>query len=202
MAEVADHSESLATGLSDIRFLLSSHKVEELSQAKLFEDWIHTLAKFAAFVTSEEELTRVIKVNFGLDPECSLKVGGQVARYLVAWQTAKARIKMQAEAEATSELREWAKPISQIDYVAMRHSYAKLYGELEDKQIPSKEYLEKKLHELENGGFRAEALTEVVSRDQVDLDALMPVWDAKGHITVKRGNATVRAVEHEANCYG
>ena len=61
-------------------------------------------------------------------------------------------------AEATSELMEWAKPMPQTDYVAMRHYYAKTYGELEDQQIPSKEYLEKKLHELENGEFRAEAL--------------------------------------------
>ena len=142
-------------------------------------------------MTSEDELTKVLKASFGLDPESSLKVRGQVASYLVAWQTAKARIKMQAEAEATSELREWAKPIPQTDYVAMRHAYAKSYGELEDKQIPSKECLEKKLHELKNGEFRAEALTEVVSRDEVDPDTLMPVWDAKGHITVKRGNTTV-----------
>ena len=178
-------------GSSDLRFLLSSHNVDELSQAKLFGNGIHTLAKFAAFVTSEDELTKVLKASFGLDPEESLKVRGQVASYLVAWQTAKTRIKMQAEAEATSELREWAKPIPQTDYVAMRHAYAKSYNELEDKQIPSKEYLEKKLHELENGEFRAEALTEVVSRDEVDPDTLMPVWDAKGHIAVKRGNATV-----------
>ena len=150
------------------------------SQAKLFENGIDTLAKFAAFVTSEDELTKVLKASFGLDPESSLKVRGQVASYLVAWQTAKTRIKMQAEAVATSELREWAKPIPQTDYVAMRHAYAKSY-----------EYLEKKLHELENGEFRAEALTEVVSRDEVDPDTLMPVWDAKGHITVKRGNTTV-----------
>ena len=97
------------------------------------------------------------------------------------------------ECRYTSEPREWAKPIPQTDYVAMRlrHSCAKTLCELEDKQIPSKEYLEKKLHELENGEFRAEALTEVVSRDEVDPDTLMPVWDAKGHITVKRGNTTV-----------
>ena len=31
----------------------------------------------------------------------------------------------------------------------------------------------------------------MVSRDEVDPDTLMPVWDAKGHITVKRGNTTV-----------
>ena len=169
MEEPPEPPESLAMGSSDLRFLLSSHNV----------------------VTSEEELTKVLKASFGLDPESSLRVRGQVASYLVAWQTAKTRIKMQAKAEATSELQEWAKPIPQTDSVAMGHAYAKSYGDLEDKQIPSKEYLEKKLHELENGEFRAEALMEVVSRDEVDPDTLMPVWDAKGHITVKRGNTTV-----------
>ena len=143
----------------------------------------------------------MLKANFGLDPEASLKVRGQVASYLVAWQTAKTRIKMQAEAEATSELREWAKPIPQTDYVAIKHAYAKSYGELEDKQIPSKEYLEKKLHELENGEFRAEALTEVVSRDEVDPDTLMPVWDAKGHITVKRGKSQQWLCQLARNSY-
>ena len=82
--------ESLAIGSSDLRYLLSSHNVDELSQAKLFENGIDTLAKFAAFVTSEDELTKVLKASFGLDPESSLKVRGQVASYLVAWQTAKA----------------------------------------------------------------------------------------------------------------
>ena len=58
--EEADLLNSLAMGSSDLRFLLSSHNVEELSQAKLFENGIDTLAKFAAFVTSEEELTRTL----------------------------------------------------------------------------------------------------------------------------------------------
>ena len=80
----------------------------------LFENGKDTLAKFVAFVTSEDELTKVLKASFVLDPESSLKVRGQVASYLVASQTAKTRIKMQAEAEATSELREWAKPIRRV----------------------------------------------------------------------------------------
>ena len=66
--EEADALDSLAMGSSDLRFLLSSHNVEELSQAKLFDNGIDTMAKFAAFVTSEEELTRVLNANFGLDP--------------------------------------------------------------------------------------------------------------------------------------
>ena len=32
----------------------------------------------------------------------------------------------------------------------MRQSFSKTFGELEDKYIPSKEYIEKKLNELES----------------------------------------------------
>ena len=41
---------------------------------------------------------------------------------------------------------------------------------IEDKVTPSKEYLEKKLQELENGEFRAENLSEVVLKNEVDPD--------------------------------
>ena len=34
-------------------------------------------------------------------------------------------------------------------------------------------------------------LSEVVSRDEIDPDTLLPAWDAKGHITVKQGNTVV-----------
>ena len=73
----------------------------------------------------------------------------------------------------------------------MRQAFSKAFGELEDKYIPSKEYIEKKLNELESGEFRAEQLSEVVGRDEVDPDTLLPAWDSKGHITVKKASSTV-----------
>ena len=85
--------------------------------------------------------------------------------------------------EATSETREWAKPIAVSDYIAMRQRFAKAFGEPEDKRIPAKEYIEKKLAELEAGEFRAETLGEILSRDEVDPDVLVPHWDAKGHLS-------------------
>ncbi|CAE7923836.1 unnamed protein product, partial [Symbiodinium sp. KB8] len=91
---------SLAKGSSDLRFLLTHHKVTDEVQAKLFENNVDT-------------------------------------------------------AEATNEVREWAKPIPQTDYIAMRQAFATQFGDLEDKRIPAKEYIEKKLHEL--GGSRTTA---------------------------------------------
>ena len=109
---------------------------------------------------------------------------------VVAWNTAATRVKNQAEVEATHETLQLAKPIAQSDYIAMRNAYSSQFGELEDKHIPAKEYIEKKLCELETGEFRAEPLTEVVSRDEVDPDVLVTTWNAKGQLSVKKGGST------------
>eukprot|EP00439_Symbiodinium_sp_Y106_P009920 s15183_g1.t1 len=69
----------------------------------------------------------------------------------------------------------------------MRQAFAAKFGDLEDRHIPSKEYIEKKLAELESGEFRAEPLSEVISRDEVDPDTLQTHWDAKGTISIRRG---------------
>ena len=65
------------------------------------------------------------------------------------------------------------------------------HGEPEDKRVPSKEYVEKKLSELQGGEFHAEPLNEVVSRDEVYPDVLLPVCDSKRHISVKKGSSSV-----------
>ena len=89
------------------------------------------------------------------------------------------------------DTREWTKPIPTGDYISMRNAYMKVQGRLEDKVTPSKEYLEKKLQELENGEFRAETMAEVVAKDEVDPDVMIPIFDSKGSLSVKRGSTTI-----------
>ncbi|OLQ03582.1 Anthranilate N-benzoyltransferase protein 2 [Symbiodinium microadriaticum] len=184
---------SLAKGSSDLRFLLTHHKVTADVQAKLYDNSIDTVAKFAAFVSDATDLREVLKTDLGIDPASSLSLRAQAASLMVAWETAKARVKTQAEAEATNEVREWAKPIPQTDYIAMRQAFATQFGDLEDKHIPAKEYIEKKLHELETGEFRAEPLTEVISRDEVDPDVLLPRWNASGTLSIAKGGSRTTA---------
>ena len=167
--------EKLALGSSDLKFLLTSCEIKSASQGKLFEAGVNTLAKFAAFVASEDDLKEVLKTDFGLDPATSLANRAQIASYVVAWGQARTRMKAQAEAEANNEIRDWTKPIPMSEYLAMRQAFAKAFGKQEDKHVPSKEYVEKKLSELEGSEFRAEALSEIVSRP----DVLQPVWKAK-----------------------
>ena len=73
----------------------------------------------------------------------------------------------------------------------MRAAFTSRFGLVEDKVIPAKEYIEKKLQELENGEFRAETLAEVVGKDEIDPDVLTPVFDSKGNLSVKKGSSSV-----------
>ena len=100
--------------------------------------------------------------------DSSLTSRALAASFVVAWQAAQARIKGQAELEAASQLREWAQPLPQTDYTAMWQAFALKFGEPEDKHVPAKEYIEKKLRELETREFMAEPLSEVLSRDEID----------------------------------
>ena len=147
--ETLTEEEKLALGSSDLKFLLTTCEIKSASQGKLFEAGVNTLAKFVAFVASEDDLKEVLKTDFGLDPATSLANRAQIASYVVAWGQARTRMKAQAKAEANNEIRDWTKPIPMSEYLAMRQAFAKAFGEPEDKHVPSKEYVEKKLSELE-----------------------------------------------------
>ena len=186
MGELAD---KLAKGASELRFLLTQHKVADDIQGELYTNGVDTVAKFAAAASDEADLKKMLKDSFSIDPTESLKLRAQAAGVVVAWKTAISRVERQAEAEATHEVRDIAKPIPSTDYIAMRQAFAAKFGELEDKHIPAKEFIEKKLGELESGEFRAEPLTEIISRDEVDPDTLLPHWDAKGTLSLKKGGS-------------
>ena len=152
MAADADAlAKRLALGGFELRFLLVHHKVSDEIQCELYQNGIDSIAKFAASATDEADLKQMLKDPFSIDPSASLKLRAQAAGVVVAWKTATLRVERQAEAEATNEVRDTAKPIPSTDYIAMRQAFAAKFGDLEDRHIPAKEYIEKKLAELESG---------------------------------------------------
>ena len=184
-------ADALERGCSDLRFLLLRQGIEDDHQRKLFTAGVDTLDKFSAFATGEPDLLTVLKEEFGLDPSASLAARGQVASFIAAWKASKVRVQRQAEVEAEQDTREWTKPIPTAEYLLLRQAYVKAHGTLDERVLPSKEFLEKKLQEVEHGEFKAESLQEVTTRDELDPDTLVPVWDSKGVMTVKRGSSRV-----------
>ena len=183
--------DALKLGSTDLRFTLNRNDVSNDVQAAFFTNKVTTVQKFSSFFRSETDLVEVLRDSFGVNATAGLEQRAQVASVMCAWKEAQTKMKRQAEVEAEMDTREWTKPIPTGDYISLRNAFMEIHGRLEDKVTPSKEFLEKKLQELENGEFRAETLAEVVSKDEVDPDVLVPVFDSKGSLTVKKGATTV-----------
>ena len=90
---MATLAENLAKGASDLRFLLTTHKVSDQAQGDLFNGGIEIIAQFAAFATDANDLKTVIKDSFGIDPAAGLAQRAQAASFVVAWQAATTRLK-------------------------------------------------------------------------------------------------------------
>ena len=156
--------EALKKGSSDLRFTLSRNDVTGQLQAAFFNNGITTVQKFSSFFRSEADLIDVLRDSFNTDAAQGLEARSQVASVICSWRETQTKQKRQAEVEAEMDTREWTKPIPTGDYINLRTAFMRVYGKVEDRVTPSKEYLEKKLQELENGEFRAENLSEVVSK--------------------------------------
>ncbi|CAL1126799.1 unnamed protein product [Cladocopium goreaui] len=183
--------DALKLGSSDLRFTLSRNDVPDEVQAHFFENGVTNVNKFSSFFRSEEDLIQVLRDDFNIDASASLADRAQVASVICSWKETITKAKRQAEVEAEMDSREWTKPIPVGDYVQLRNFFQKTIGHIEDRVTPAKEYLEKKLQELENGEFRAETLAEVVSKDEIDPDVLVPIFDSKGSLSVKKGSSQV-----------
>eukprot|EP00435_Cladocopium_sp_Y103_P069864 s20_g34.t1 len=183
--------EALRKGSSDLRFTLSRNDVTDQLQAAFFNNGITTIQKFSSFFRSEDDLIAVLRDSFATDAAQGREARSQVASVICTWRETQTKMKRQAEVEAEMDTREWTKPIATGDYINLRTAFMRVYGKIEDRVTPSKEYLEKKLQELENGEFRAENMSEVVSKDEVDPDVMVPIFDSKGSLSVKKGATLV-----------
>ena len=188
-------AEALKKGGSDLKFLLGRNDVSDDIMATWFHVGVVTIEKFGNIAKDETDLLRVLRDHIGVDPDASLEQRVQAASLTCAWSNARTRIQRMAEVEAELDSNEWRKPVVSSEWLAMKAGLEGAVGPLDDAVMPSKEYVEKKLQELEAGDYRAEDLTEVVSRDQTNPDSLVPQWDSKGNLTVKRGATTVKEPE-------
>jgi hypothetical protein len=179
-------------GGADLVFLFGREEVDEDAQCLFYHVGVRSVNKLAAFAKDVDDLLDVMKNEFGLDPAVSLAMRSQVASVVCAYTSAQARFQRIAVLEADAETRNWTKPVPKTDYMAMRVAFELKYGHMDDEQVPAREYIEKKLEDLESGELRAEALTEVVSKNEIEPDVLMPVWDQRtGALSVKKNTATI-----------
>ena len=176
---------------SDLKFLLEKQGVTRENQVIFYHIGVVSIEKFGNIAKDRDDLVAMLKEHWGIDQDNSLPERVQVAAVVCAYTNAKTRVQRSAEVDAEYDVQEWTKPVVAGEWAAMRAALEKRQGTLDDKVAPAKEYVEKKLAEVEAGEYRAEELSEVVSRDEVEPDAIHPVWDSKGRLTMRRSSTKV-----------
>ena len=95
-------------------------------------------------------------LHIGVDPAASLEDRVKAASVQCAWANSVSRTQKAAEMEAEMDTKEHVKPIVS-EWLGVRMGLEKVVGHLEDRVAPAKEYIEKKLQDIEAGEYSAEA---------------------------------------------
>jgi hypothetical protein len=190
----AEEEAAMKLGSSELKYLLMNAGVSGSTQAKFFHVHITTMELFAMIAEKDTELKSILKTEMGLDPDSSLAARVEVAKVVVAHNKAKVRFTEASKYEGEMSARQMPKPLARPEYLAMKEAWEKKWWKLEEVDTPSRQFVEKRAEELENGEMRAEQLTTVLNREQdEDEDYLTPIFDTKGQMKVKKSTGTVEA---------
>jgi hypothetical protein len=186
-----EQDAAMSAGSSELKFLFDRERVPTELQAKFFHIGVLTNAKLSAFAANADELKEVLAKEFEVDGKKSLAERVMVANVLCVYQTAASRTTKLDEISGELEARRLQKPLAMSEYSSMIQNWEAKWWPLEEKDKPSRGYLEKKADELEQGELRAESMTSVLSFYEDDPDNLTAVFDASGTLKMKKGGTTV-----------
>ena len=187
----AEQAAALDSATADLKFLLSKENVSVVNQAKVYHIGIVNIQLFSTFVSDENDLRDFLKTNLELDPATDVISRVQVAAFTCAWLSARVRREKQSEVDAEMQSRQMMKMLPKSDYLAMRVALEARFERFEDRMVPSRDYLERKLEDVESGEWRAEPLSEAASKEEMEPDVLTPVWDASGKLSVRKQSSSV-----------
>lgn len=176
---------------AELKFLLSRQDVELGNQRLFFHHGVTMVEKLANMAKDRDDLVEVLKEHWGLDQTATLQQRVQVAGIACAYANAQTRSQRSAEVEVEYDIQDKPKPLISGEWTTMRAALERRQGTIEDHVMPSKEYIEKKLAEIEAAEYRAESLTEVVSKDEVEVDSLVPVFNARGSVSLRKSSSKV-----------
>ncbi len=118
---------------------------------------------FAKLEPDEQSMRELIKKGFEIGEGISERI--VIAHILVAWDSAKERIKRQAEAITEAKVHGTTPELPKGEDNSMRQAFEGVHGEISDMIYPSNDYLKSKLDQVEEELYEAEPLSEVISRE-------------------------------------
>ncbi len=183
--EPAQIQAGVAALESELRFILEDKALPQEILAKIGGSGITKLNVFANIEPQEEKLREWIKDDLEIEPRGPGRV--ITAQLVDAWETARKRIRVQAENDAEARAQGRTRELLHGQQLELRKAYEGHAGEVKDHHYPAYAYINTRLTEFEEGELRAEALDEVVGCDREQADAGdMKVDFQKGTIKLKK----------------
>ena len=176
---------------ADLKFLLDREKVDVLTQARLFSAGVHSVKQLAALVKDADGMRKVARDFLLINSDGDLKERVKVFKLVVAYESAKGRAVKMAEIGGEAEVRYVPKKLIASDFHGMREAFEKQYWALEDTELPSRGYLEKKLEMVEKDDLRAEKLGEVANGREDEGTTLKTIWDSSNTLSAVEIDAKV-----------
>jgi hypothetical protein len=149
------------------------------------------MTKFASIAKDGADMKTLMKDEFGFDETASLAERVRITNIVICFELARTRVLERNRLEGELSAKHMTKPLSMSEHSAMKAAWEKRYWALDEEWVPSRVYLEKRLEDIEQGEYKAEALTTVLSKDQEDPDQLVPVWSATGTLQLRKGTSSV-----------
>ena len=176
---------------ADLSFLLDREGIDRADQAMLYHVDVTTVSRLAAFASDAADLKATLKRAFDMDADAGLLDRVRVTKLVVAWQSAQTRSEKVAQLEGEQAAMQLPKPLAGNDYTVMRMAYQTKWWKLDEKQTPSRSFMERLLDSVEADEPRAFSLEEVTNKEEEDPDLLTEVRDATGALRLARGRTRV-----------
>ena len=176
---------------SDLAYILEEAGVDRRWRGYIGSLGLLRLNAFAMLAPSEQQMSEVLRQDFGLDPKTGIKNRVQHALLLDAWDRCKKRVAAQASLAAEASAAGQQLILPKGTQLSMRRKYEAAFGEVPDSSYPAKDYLMDLLEQVEEGVYTAEELSSIASwessRGQQE-DVLLTVGTVKVRGSRKRAS--------------
>ena len=163
VVEEAVRSAALATMAPELDALLIDKEVSTEMRGILAHLGVTKFTLFANLASSEEAFRAELKEDLGIEDKAPIAVRLQLSAIIEAWKAARERLKAKEEAAAESRATGRQQEMIPEDAVSLRDAFERHYGEVEDSDFPSRDFVAWRFAQFETGRFVAEELIQVIS---------------------------------------
>ena len=142
-----------------------------------------SVKKFSTYADTRSDVRAALKADHSLEAT-GQETRAAVAAVVSAWESCKEFSAKESELKAEARVLGVSRPITQTEHQAMRASFEKTFGSIDEVVEPSADYLSTKMEEVENGEIVASSLSEVTSKKKVKTLGVQTSVDAGGHVRI------------------